>query len=589
MVGGIRQKFRLHFRGRVESWFRQYSIYSRLITVMLLVSIVPIMIIGGISINTIYQSMHANYVNHIQGTNSILADNLSLFIQDVESFGTQLLFSSMIRQGLQNAEEMTLNDQVDFIREVEQLISQNYSLLTMTSDISIYSESEQILYAQGYQYISEDFVEKSISELKTSHKSSIMKSFSTHGGQYLGIMMKITSGNPHLAMGYLLMTIDDYKMQSILKKGLLNGVDTVSLIELNGEIVTSIGEELKVNPLSFLEVTYLDGKHEGNIVFDDELINYHYVGYNDWYLISSTKSSYILNEVMLVIKSLILGIIILVVIVTAISFLLWQSIIGPMNHLIQAMKGITDIRLAKPQQIEGNDEMSYLYREFNVMIQFIKELFEDTARSHEEKRRLELKMLQAQINPHFLFNTLNSIKWMAEMSKVKPISEGIGALSRLLRGTISDTNEKITIREEIQNVEDYILIQRMRYGGSFTFELDLDETCLDYKITKFILQPIVENSLLHSLDEQSDLKVIIKVRSRLDFISVSVEDNGSGFDVDAVLSKKAKEKIDGKLSSIGMINVIERINLSYQQEGEIKILSHLNEGTVVIIKIPKQK
>ena len=197
-------------------------------------------------------------------------------------------------------------------------------------------------------------------------------------------------------------------------------------------------------------------------------------------------------------------------------------------------------------------------------------------------------MLQAQINPHFLFNTLNSIKWMAEMLNVKPISDTIGALSRLLRGTISDTNEKITIDDELQNVKDYITIQRNRYGDSFSFQLDLDVECLEYKITKFILQPIVENSLLHGLNEREDLAITIKVRNMLDWIYIYVEDNGAGFDVEAVLKQKSKEKLDGKLSSIGMINVIERVNLCYQSEGDIKIISEVNKGTVVIIKIPKQ-
>ncbi|MTM27783.1 HAMP domain-containing protein, partial [Turicibacter sanguinis] len=322
--------------------------------------------------------------------------------------------------------------------------------------------------------------------------------------------------------------------------------------------------------------------------FTYNLVSYKYVSYNDWYLISSTPNTYILSEVLKVVKSLLIGIIVLIVIVTLISFLLWQSIIRPLNRLIMTMKSINTIELTDPQREDGNDEMTYLYKEFNIMIQFIKDLISDMNETNESQRRLELKMLQAQINPHFLFNTLNSIKWMAEMSNVKTISNTIGALSRLLQATISDTNELIPISQELQNVEDYMTIQRNRYGDTFHFTVDIEVDCLDYKITRFILQPIVENSLLHGLNEEEDLKITIKVRDMLNWIYLYVEDNGAGFDVEKVLEKKSKEKLDGKLSSIGMINVIERINLCYQSEGDIKILSRLNEGTTVVIKIPKQ-
>jgi HAMP domain protein len=575
-------------REKLELLFRKFSIYKRLITVMLLVSIAPIVMIGSISIHIIYGSIRSNYVNHIESTNEILADNLSLFIQDVESFGTQLLFSSTIRQGLQKSEGMTLNEQVQFIREVEQIISQNYSLLTLAADISILNVNKDFLYAQGYRYVNTDFMINCIEELEESGKSSLKKSFYSRDGRYIGIILKITNGNPHTPMGYLFIAIDEIRMQNILEKGMISGVGGLMLLDLEGDVVTSIGQPTHFDLDEFLKQCYLKGDYKGTKMFTYNLVSYKYVSYNDWYLISSTPNTYILSEVLKVVKSLLIGIIVLIVIVTLISFLLWQSIIRPLNRLIMTMKSINTIELTDPQREDGNDEMTYLYKEFNIMIQFIKDLISDMNETNESQRRLELKMLQAQINPHFLFNTLNSIKWMAEMSNVKTISNTIGALSRLLQATISDTNELIPISQELQNVEDYMTIQRNRYGDTFHFTVDIEVDCLDYKITRFILQPIVENSLLHGLNEEEDLKITIKVRDMLNWIYLYVEDNGAGFDVEKVLEKKSKEKLDGKLSSIGMINVIERINLCYQSEGDIKILSRLNEGTTVVIKIPKQ-
>ncbi|MTN18235.1 HAMP domain-containing protein, partial [Turicibacter sanguinis] len=439
-----------------------------------------------------------------------------------------------------------------------------------------------------YRYVNTDFMINCIEELEESGKSSLKKSFYSRDGRYIGIILKITNGNPHTPMGYLFIAIDEIRMQNILEKGMISGVGGLMLLDLEGDVVTSIGQPTHFDLDEFLKQCYLKGDYKGTKMFTYNLVSYKYVSYNDWYLISSTPNTYILSEVLKVVKSLLIGIIVLIVIVTLISFLLWQSIIRPLNRLIMTMKSINTIELTDPQREDGNDEMTYLYKEFNIMIQFIKDLISDMNETNESQRRLELKMLQAQINPHFLFNTLNSIKWMAEMSNVKTISNTIGALSRLLQATISDTNELIPISQELQNVEDYMTIQRNRYGDTFHFTVDIEVDCLDYKITRFILQPIVENSLLHGLNEEEDLKITIKVRDMLNWIYLYVEDNGAGFDVEKVLEKKSKEKLDGKLSSIGMINVIERINLCYQSEGDIKILSRLNEGTTVVIKIPKQ-
>lgn len=577
-----------NIRIRMELWLRQFTIYKRLITIMLVVSIAPIIIIGSFSISMIYHSVRTNYMDHIQSTNEILADNISLFIQDIESFGTQLLYSTTIKQSLMSPYKMTLKEQVKFIREVEYIIAQNYSLLTMASDISILNAKQEIVYAQGYRNISSEFILDGVKELESSGKKSYKKSFINRNEQYIGIVMKINTGNPYTSMGYLFIAIEDNLMENILNKGMLNGVGGLMLIDLDGSIVASVGELDTYDIEEFLSKTYLKGKYHGTQIMNYELVSYEYVEYNDWYLISTTPEAYIIGEVMSVVRSLIIGIMILMIVVSIISFLLWQSIMRPLQRLIFTMKSINTINLADPQLEDGNDEMTYLYREFNIMIQFIKDLITDMQETNENQRKLELKMLQAQINPHFLFNTLNSIKWMAEMSNVKPISHTIGALSRLLRGTISDTNEKINIRDELQNVEDYVTIQRNRYGDSFNFQLDLEGNCLDYKITKFILQPIVENSLLHGLNERDDLSIMIKVRDMLDWIYIYVEDNGAGFNVEKVLEEKSKEKLDGKLSSIGMINVIERIKLCYQSEGDIKIISEVNTGTVVVIKIPKQ-
>lgn len=361
--------FQSSVRKRIELWLRQFSIYKRLITVMLIVSIVPIIIIGGFSITMIYHSIRTNYIDHIQSTNEILSDNISLFIQDIESFGTQLLYSPTIRQSLVSMDKMTLKEQVTFIQEVDQIVSQNYSLLTMAADISILNAKKEIIYAQGYRNISSDFILNGVNELENSDKKSYKKSFVNREIDYIGIVMKINTGNPYASMGYLFIAIEESQMETILSKGMLRGVGGVTLIDLTGNTIASVGQALTQDLNQFLSRTYLKGKYFGTEKLNYELISYEYVDYNDWYLLSVTPEAYIASEVMSVIRSLILGIMVLMIVVSIISFLLWKSITRPLQRLISTMKSINTIELTDPQLEDGNDEMTYLYKEFNIMIQ----------------------------------------------------------------------------------------------------------------------------------------------------------------------------------------------------------------------------
>ena len=227
------------------------------------------------------------------------------------------------------------------------------------------------------------------------------------------------------------------------------------------------------------------------------------------------------------------------------------------------------------------DEIGVISDNFDSMLKRVNELIEKTKLQEVEKRDLEIRMLQAQINPHFLFNTLNSLKWTALMNQDYTVSEGLSSLAELLRNTIIDKNEFVTIREELENIKNYFVIQKIRYGNSFDVQYEVDELLLENKVIKFILQPIVENSIIHGIDENKEnQKIIIKIMSEEENILISIKDNGKGFN--------SKEKIkDNKLSGIGWNNVDERIKLTFGLDYGTNIYSEVNKGTIVKIVIPK--
>ena len=201
---------------------------------------------------------------------------------------------------------------------------------------------------------------------------------------------------------------------------------------------------------------------------------------------------------------------------------------------------------------------------FNDLLTRIEELLTTVQREQEQRRETQIQLLQAQINPHFLFNTLNTLRYLAILNEDKPVSEGINALAKLLRNTIVDSNEMVSVQEEIENVKNYIIIQK-----------------LQKKILKFLLQPIVENSILHAFEEDREHQILtIRAREKNGYLCIEIGDNGKGFCVeDSVSSNK-------KLSSIGMKNIQERIQLMYGDTYSMKVESVIDVGTITTLLLP---
>ncbi|MBQ1424270.1 MAG: sensor histidine kinase, partial [Lachnospiraceae bacterium] len=201
-------------------------------------------------------------------------------------------------------------------------------------------------------------------------------------------------------------------------------------------------------------------------------------------------------------------------------------------------------------------------------------------------RKTELKALQVQINPHFLYNTLDSISWMCEQGKNAEAVQMVNALARLFRISISRGHELIPIRSELQHAESYLQIQSQRFKDQFHYEFRTEEECLDYLCNKITLQPIIENAIYHGINGLvDDGEIIISVRSDGDDIVMSVEDNGTGMSeeqIDAIMNKEHSDR-----AGIGIKNVNDRLKIYFGSAYGITIDSVPDEGTRVDIRMPK--
>lgn len=236
---------------------------------------------------------------------------------------------------------------------------------------------------------------------------------------------------------------------------------------------------------------------------------------------------------------------------------------------------------------ERNDEIGVLQRDFTIMIQKIDTLIKDDYTKQILIKDAQLKALQAQINPHFLYNTLDSINWMAKLNQQRDISVMVESLGNLLRSAISGKEPIITLKEEVQLLKDYLTIQKMRFGDRLQFQLEIDQQWLSLKIPKLILQPIVENSINYGLENTLGIcRITVKAVPDSDCLNITVIDNGPGIP-DELLKKLAQGEVKPKGSGIGLQNIDHRIKLIFGEEFGLSVTSELGVGTKVLIRIPK--
>ena len=305
----------------------------------------------------------------------------------------------------------------------------------------------------------------------------------------------------------------------------------------------------------------------------------------DWQIVSLISEENLYQELHNFRNMILLYGILLTIVLEIIAFFIYHSIYDPMNNILTTMRSIDEERSLVQRVVDdGNDEVHQVAVNFNELLDRIEELVKTVESEQEQKRETQFQLLQAQINPHFLFNTLNTLHFLALMNDDKPVGEGISALAKLLRNTITDQKDEVSVAEEIENLKNYIIIQKLRYGDLFETVYNIDEEVKDCKILKFLLQPIVENSILHAFEEDREHQLLtIRAQKYHHYLKISIGDNGKGF------KPKEHKNTNRNLSGIGIDNISERIRLMYGEKYSMQIQSSIGFGTIVTLLLPFTK
>lgn len=311
--------------------------------------------------------------------------------------------------------------------------------------------------------------------------------------------------------------------------------------------------------------------------------------YSGWRIISLIPEEEIFHDLEKMQLVTLLIIILLIVISLLLGFIFSFQIVHPLKKLGSLMKlaenGDFDIKV----KVNSKDEIGTLAQAFNSMISKINSLIHEVYIEQIRQSELELQMLQSQINPHFIYNTLESISMMATIHNDDSTSEMAYNLGSILRYGINKTKEVVTVREELDNLEKYISLQEIRFHSVYTITISVSPDLYDIYITKLILQPIVENAIFHGMkDIRSGGKIIVTgYKTDNNLLVFEVEDNGKGM-TDS-LTKDLNDYINDKnnlFSSIGLRNVNKRIKIKYGDEYGLEIQSIADIGTKVIVRLP---
>lgn len=295
---------------------------------------------------------------------------------------------------------------------------------------------------------------------------------------------------------------------------------------------------------------------------------------------------------MIMIRFLIIAFIFVLILIILLSYFIPLSITRPIKRLSEVTDQVAKGDLTVRSDVRSGVEVSMLSDSLNSMIDKINELLEQVTKEQVRLRKAEFELLQSQVNPHFLYNTLDAIIWLAESGEQKKVVSMVGSLSEFFRTSLNQGKDIISIREELQHVRSYLEIQQVRYQDILEYEILVPKELYSCLIPKITLQPLVENALYHGIkNKRGHGKILIKGKVEKEYFLIQIEDNGIGIDEERLLQVRdgISHKVPTEKNIYGLYNVNERIRLNFGEKYGISIESVYGEGTLVNVILPYEK
>ncbi|MDF2595107.1 MAG: sensor histidine kinase [Clostridia bacterium] len=422
--------------------------------------------------------------------------------------------------------------------------------------------------------------------------------------QVIPMMRTINDLSTGQSIGNLVICFDEQFFSNIYREFSSDIQAQIYLVDLQGNIFyTNQFENQKINMNSnpiFTEIInrgFVNNTHQNafEIYFKEQLhlVTYQRSSKTGWLLIQAEPMNQIEIQSSIMKEKGVMWGILMIIACVLLALILSIFFTKPLVVLNEQVHQIARGDFNQTINLQGNNEISELAESINKMKVDLEVLLREGLDKEKEKRILEIKMLQSQITPHFLYNTLNSIKVMAALQGAQGIEKMTGSLGKLLKASLGGFNEHIILEEELEILNDYIYIQKIRYKGKVQFSLNIkDEELLRCKIIKFILQPLVENAIFHGIAPKEDMgEIVLSVYEHQNLLVLEIWDDGIGMSGEVI--RKINEDTEGLRETydhgMGLYNINQRIKLIYGEKYGMHFESLIGEYTKITIYLPIEK
>lgn len=574
---------------------RDLNIRNKLFIAFIVLNLIPLAVISVWTYQKSSSLIQEQTNIYTMDMLSEVSKNIELHMHDIERLYYSIFTNQEIRKSLKAVNRQQWTD-LQYVSADKQIRNILYGLISDREDVegvSLYALNgtsfQTSMYAkkldlrdQNWQVLQRN--RGDLSWFNPSGQQSVVAAVST-----------IYDVDSLQKIGYFLLTYHEEALYKVYSQIKLNEQGELFIIDSHGQIISSRHKELihHTPSESYLQkiITSGDtGDFADDIDDKQQIVSYQRIQNTDWKIVSIIPTARYSEQSIMLQQWMIILFVVVALITLILGYYLSVSISRPIRQLSSIMKNTERENWSISFNYPSRDEIGILSLNFNRMIARIHYLINQVYEEERLRQQSQLKFLMFQINPHFLFNTLETMNWMARIEGVPEVGKLSKALGDLMREGIKG-KDFITLSEELESVKKYIYIQKVRYVDKFDMQYDIDPAVLSVIVPRFILQPIIENAIVHGLEMQMDNGHIrIHAYESEDTLVLAIADDGLGMSTAQLekLRHYLENPSDSTLSGIGLLNVHQRIQLHYGEEYGLKINSIEEQGTTIILRIPNR-
>lgn len=573
-------------------------LFVKLVAVNILLVAFPLFFIVTITNRQITTLNQEEFSKYSAETVHQASKSISVIFNELNLLSNIVISDKNLQQALSYPEEGRDVEKIESYNQVNSTLNVLFNSRMSYTSLIIYGYNGQLFY-RGFSSADYYFdFDNYLSDIKTkTYLGSHYRNYATDNKLVFSLAMPIKSTSDFSTLGYMIVDLDYSYFDALMND--INYSDNSDIMIVNrDQILYSKYEEKIHGPLDdeFRKLLYSEPAGSELFCSGDETNFYSFypIEDTDWKVVSvhslssyTSKSTTIFNfMLMAALFSLAVSIVILVMISSAIT--------RPLNKLASLMENVQNGNFNVRFHPKYHDEVGKLGTSFNYMISYTNSLIDNVYKLQIAEKEAVIFALQSQINPHFLYNTLQMISDFAETGDDEEVSAVCSRLSSIFRYSIDGKSRYVRLGDEVEHVKNYVYIQSIRLNHRFVFSLQIPEECYNIHVPRLILQPLVENSVSHGIyDKLKDGKIVISAILRDSVLHIKITDNGLGiaeekltFLREALRPGRSPEEFGSK--SIGISNVNHRLILSYGPEYGLTIESSPGHGTVITIRIPSQ-